>query len=224
MTQTTTHTTAIDRRRHRIAIRVARLFDGAGTPIRADPLVVVEDGHFASVAFGLQAAAPPDAEPLELPGASLLPGLVDVHVHLAFDAGLDPVGTLAGRDDAAVLDAMADTPSNSSTFARPFRGIPEHQRNDTGDPSSVHPQVSAIPPSVSRRDYGRQAGALATLACVVIMEGGVDWLKRSPGSYPCPGGSGNCARSSKPRSQRARPARSGSLWGRSSWTWRWPPR
>ena len=29
----------------------------------------------------------------------MLPGLVDTHVHLAFDASVDPVGALAGRDD-----------------------------------------------------------------------------------------------------------------------------
>jgi imidazolonepropionase-like amidohydrolase len=36
-----------------------------------------------------------------------LPGLVDSHVHLAFDASEDPVGHLAERDDAAVFAAMA---------------------------------------------------------------------------------------------------------------------
>jgi imidazolonepropionase-like amidohydrolase len=35
-----------------------------------------------------------------------LPGLVDGHVHLIFDASDDPVGTLAGQDDAAAFAAM----------------------------------------------------------------------------------------------------------------------
>ena len=51
---------------------------------------------------------PADAEVVDLPGATLLPGLVDTHVHLAFDAGSDPVAALSGRDDDAALAAMAD--------------------------------------------------------------------------------------------------------------------
>ena len=72
----------------RIAIRAAALFDGSA--LVPDPLVLVADGRLAEVAFGPRAAAPPDVELVELPGATLLPGLVDTHVHLAFDASTDP--------------------------------------------------------------------------------------------------------------------------------------
>lgn len=99
--------TTVDRRRRRTAIRAARLYDGAGATTVADPLVVVEDGRITAVEFGPRAAVPPDAELVDLPGATMVPGLVDAHVHLAFDAGVDAVGNLAERDDDAVLDAMA---------------------------------------------------------------------------------------------------------------------
>ena len=86
----------------RTALHAARLFDGVTT--HADPLVLVEDGRITEVRTG---PPPPDAELIELPGATLLPGLVDTHVHLAFDAGPDPIAALAARDDDAVLEAMA---------------------------------------------------------------------------------------------------------------------
>lgn len=87
----------------RTAIRATALFDGTTT--RPDPLVLVEDGRIVAVEQG-RVAPPPDAELVDLTGTTLLPGLVDTHVHLAFDASRDPVGHLAGRDDDAVLDAM----------------------------------------------------------------------------------------------------------------------
>jgi imidazolonepropionase-like amidohydrolase len=91
---------------HRTALRADRLFDG--TTSVADPLVVIEDGRITAVDAGPRAPVPPDAELVELPGATLLPGLVDTHVHLCFDAGFDPVASLAERDDDAVLAAMAE--------------------------------------------------------------------------------------------------------------------
>ena len=95
--------------RGRTAIRAARLFDGTGTATAADPLVVVSDGRITSVDVGPGAVVPPDAELVELPGTTLLPGLVDTHVHLAFDAGPSPTEALAARDDDEALAAMAQT-------------------------------------------------------------------------------------------------------------------
>jgi imidazolonepropionase-like amidohydrolase len=51
-------------------------------------------------------AAPDGADLIDLDGAALLPGLIDTHVHLAFDASADPVGALAGRDAEAAVAAM----------------------------------------------------------------------------------------------------------------------
>jgi imidazolonepropionase-like amidohydrolase len=99
--------TAHDRRRVRTAIRAAALFDGTASTRLADAVVLIEDGRITDVQAGPRAAVPADAELIELPGGTLLPGLIDTHVHLAFDASPAPVDALAGRDDEAVLDAMA---------------------------------------------------------------------------------------------------------------------
>ncbi|WP_024756057.1 amidohydrolase family protein [Streptomyces exfoliatus] len=39
-------------------------------------------------------------------GGTVLPGLIDSHVHLAFDGGPDPVATLSASDDEALLSDM----------------------------------------------------------------------------------------------------------------------
>jgi imidazolonepropionase-like amidohydrolase len=86
------------------ALRAAWLFDGTGSALIPDPVVVLRGGTILGVSSGT--AAPADAAVTDLPGATLLPGLVDTHVHLAFDASADPVGTLARRQDAEVVEAM----------------------------------------------------------------------------------------------------------------------
>jgi imidazolonepropionase-like amidohydrolase len=104
---TTASATTTPRSRRRTAIRAASLFDGTGGTV-ADPLIVIENGRVVEVRTGRGGHAPLDAEVLDLPGAALMPGLVDTHVHLGFDGSVDPVAALAARDDTAVLAAMAD--------------------------------------------------------------------------------------------------------------------
>ncbi|HET9970693.1 MAG TPA: amidohydrolase family protein [Streptosporangiaceae bacterium] len=87
------------------ALRAAWLFDGTSSALVRDPLVLIDGG--AIVAVGSGVPDPEHADITELGGATLLPGLVDTHVHLAFDASPDPVGHLAGQDDDATLIAMS---------------------------------------------------------------------------------------------------------------------
>jgi hypothetical protein len=77
------------------AIRAAWLFDGTQAALRPDPVVVIEGSTILSVGLGV--APPTDAHVVDLGGATLMPGLIDTHVHLAFDASTDPVGALAGE-------------------------------------------------------------------------------------------------------------------------------
>jgi len=86
------------------AIRADRLFDGVGAELVERPVVLIEAGRVVAVQSG--AEPPADAEVTDLGPVTLVPGLVDSHVHLAFDASLDPVGHLAGADDEELLAAM----------------------------------------------------------------------------------------------------------------------
>jgi imidazolonepropionase-like amidohydrolase len=100
----TTPTTVTERRRL-TAIRAAWLFDGTNPNLLPNPTVVLDGRTIVSV--GSAAPVPEGATVVDLTGATLLPGLVDGHVHLIFDASDDPVSRLAGRDDAAAFAAMA---------------------------------------------------------------------------------------------------------------------
>jgi imidazolonepropionase-like amidohydrolase len=68
--------------------------------------VLVEDGHVRDIdASGAQ--VPEGTEVIDFgPDACLLPGLIDAHVHLSFDASADVVTSLQACDDDALLDRM----------------------------------------------------------------------------------------------------------------------
>jgi imidazolonepropionase-like amidohydrolase len=98
-------TAEVTERPRLVAIRAAALFDGVSETLLADPVVIVDGTTI--VAVDSHVAPPPGAQLIDLAGATLLPGLIDTHVHLAFDASADPVASLAARDESTMLAAMS---------------------------------------------------------------------------------------------------------------------
>jgi imidazolonepropionase-like amidohydrolase len=88
-----------------VAVRAGALFDGVSGTLVPEPVLVMDGPSIVSVESAI--APPPGADVVDLDGATLLPGLIDTHVHLAFDGSADPVAALAGRDDSAALAAMS---------------------------------------------------------------------------------------------------------------------
>ena len=84
-----------------LLITAARLIDGTGAPPIQPGAVLIEGVRIA--AAGSRIDAPAGTERLDLPGASLLPGLIDMHVHLA-DAGVPDATVQDG--DPPVLRAL----------------------------------------------------------------------------------------------------------------------
>ena len=72
----------------RTTYRAARVFDGVSKHAIEDGAVLVEDGRIASV--GSVADLPAGAEITDLGDATILPGLIDAHVHLVWSASAEP--------------------------------------------------------------------------------------------------------------------------------------
>lgn len=81
-----------------------RLFTGRTSELLEDRVLEIEDGRIADIRP--RASPPPSAEVVDLGDVTLLPGLIDVHQHLAFDASSDPVAQLDADDDRALLLRM----------------------------------------------------------------------------------------------------------------------
>lgn len=65
-----------------VAVSAARMLDVASGRMVDQPVVVIVDGRISAVGKAGEIKVPAQARRIDLPGATLLPGLIDMHVHL----------------------------------------------------------------------------------------------------------------------------------------------
>ena len=82
-----------------IVIRAARLIDGRGGNVVSPAVVVVRGNRIESIG----GAAPADADVIDLGDATLLPGLIDAHVHTLLQGDV----TASDYDDQLFRESMA---------------------------------------------------------------------------------------------------------------------
>ena len=78
-----------------LAIRGATVLNGADLEPLQEAVVLVQDGRIVEVGAGVE--IPEDAEVLDLPGGTILPGLIDMHTHLSYP-DIEPGEEFGGSD------------------------------------------------------------------------------------------------------------------------------
>ncbi|WP_338673866.1 amidohydrolase family protein [Streptomyces sp. SCSIO 30461] len=88
-------------------ITADRVLTGSGTYVE-DGAVLIEGDAITAVGPRTQLVAHSDAEGEELtfPGATVMPGLIDCHVHLVFDGGTEPLAAFHESSDEELLHGM----------------------------------------------------------------------------------------------------------------------
>ena len=119
-------TSAPDNPPETIAIKAGRLIDGRGGPAVSDIVIVIEGERI--VAVGSNTPIPDDAQVIDLSHATVLPGLIDCHTHIASAPG---VAVEAGRRSFVDAAIMAPTYARA-TLEAGFTTI-----RDLGAPSFV---------------------------------------------------------------------------------------
>ncbi len=76
-----------------VAIHASALWDGTGAAPLRDATVVVSEGSITYAGPRIEAES---GDVVDLPGATLLPGLIDAHVHLSDDGWMPPLLLAAG--------------------------------------------------------------------------------------------------------------------------------
>ena len=187
-----------------LAIRAERAFDGERL-VRGGVVVLLDEGRI--VAVGRDAmAVPADARVAGFPDATVLPGLVDAHVHLCGDGRPGALDRLPGYDDPGLAGVIS-----SSLAGQLAAGVTSVR--DLGDrraavldwrsrattpagPEAVAPTIVASGPPITSRDghcanMGGEATGPEQLRAAVrdrverganlvkVMWRAVDWCARS---------------------------------------------
>src|SRR5258705_6454318 len=106
-------------------VRAGSAFDGERV-VPGGALVLLDDGRIVGVEPGA-APAPDGCEVLEVPGGTVLPGLVDAHVHLCgdgTDGTLDRIGEPSQDGMTAVIRLSPRAHPAAGGAARPDPGDP----------------------------------------------------------------------------------------------------
>ncbi len=94
-------------------LRPARVYDGVASPPHEGWVVLVRGDRIEAVGPAAQVTAPPDASVVDLPGLTLLPGLIEAHAHLL----LHPYDE-ASWDDQVLKEPLALRVARAVNHAR----------------------------------------------------------------------------------------------------------
>ncbi len=93
-----------------VVVHAGHVLDVKSGRLLADQTLVIEDGKIVSMGASGETKAPADAMRIELPNATVLPGLIDAHTHLTMDPSFGyqelgisvPRETLTGAKNARI--------------------------------------------------------------------------------------------------------------------------
>ena len=171
------------------ALVADQLIDGTGRDPLRDTVVVWEGDRISAVGTRSTVNIPQDAEVIEGHGLTVLPGLMDMHVHLCAQAGMDFVATMMTRPAYALLLAVphcAATLRAGFTTVRDAGGTPAGVRRAVDDGLFPGPRmrlsVSILSQTGGHGDPMFPCGAEIRFASVIdVPDGrvdGVDGMRR----------------------------------------------
>ncbi|HSF29171.1 MAG TPA: amidohydrolase family protein [Candidatus Tectomicrobia bacterium] len=81
------------------AVRAQRLFDGVDRAVRRDAAVVIEGARIVAVGPATQVQLPPGGQVVDVGDRTVMPGLIDAHVHM-----LSTGSAISGQESRAMTD------------------------------------------------------------------------------------------------------------------------
>lgn len=139
-----------------VAIHAGHVLDVKSGKLLLDQTIVTENGKIVSVSGTAEAKIPSDAERIDLPNATVLPGLIDAHTHLTMDPKFGyeqlaislPRETLIGAKNARIT-LLAGFTTVRNVGARDFSDVALRDAINAGDVPGPRMLVSGPPLSIT---------------------------------------------------------------------------
>jgi imidazolonepropionase-like amidohydrolase len=140
----------------RVAVHAGHVLDVKSGKLLSEQMLVIEDGRIVSAGLAAEAKVPADALRIELPNATVLPGLIDAHTHLTMDPKFGyerlaisiPREALIGAKNARVT-LMAGFTTVRNVGAHGFTDVALRDAINAGDVPGPRLLVSGPPLSIT---------------------------------------------------------------------------
>jgi imidazolonepropionase-like amidohydrolase len=137
---------------HPVALHAGHVLDVKSGKMLSDQTLIIENGKIVSAGASSEAKIPSDATRIDLPNATVLPGLIDAHTHLTMDPKFGyetlalsvPRQTLTGAKNARVT-LMAGFTTVRNVGAYGFSDVALRDAIDAGDVPGPRMLVSGPP-------------------------------------------------------------------------------
>lgn len=113
-----------------VAVTAARMIDVETGRVVTDPVVIATDGRITAVGTATTITIPAGARRIDLAGLTLLPGLIDMHVHLTSDARL---GYNSDLDHVPAFNMVVGVANAGRTLDAGFTTVRNVGSGDYGD-------------------------------------------------------------------------------------------
>lgn len=130
-----------------VVVTADHMVDVAAGTTLDDPVVVITDGRIVAVATkgGARPAIPADARRIELPGQTIVPGLIDMHVHLDADPRISGFRALEYTDSFWQAVGVANAAKMLEAGFTTVRNVGSRGYNDVGLKQAVDKGLIAGP-------------------------------------------------------------------------------
>ncbi|MDB5472317.1 MAG: Xaa-Pro dipeptidase [Caulobacter sp.] len=135
-----------------VAVTADRLLDVRTGKYIEKPLVLITDGKITAVGGQASMTVPADATKVDLPGLTLLPGLIDMHVHLDSSPQYSGYNDLAFTDSFWTVVAANNARSTLLAGFTTVRNVGADNFNDVGVKEAIEEGI-AIGPRIVPAGY-----------------------------------------------------------------------
>jgi imidazolonepropionase-like amidohydrolase len=139
-----------------VAVSAAKLIDVQSGKVIEHPVVVIEDERITAVGPAASVTVPANAKRVDLPNLTLLPGLIDMHVHLTAEATIGGYNSLLYTDSFWPIVGVKNAKKTLEAGFTSVRNVGSQHFDDVGLRQAIDEHL-VVGPRVTTATYALSA-------------------------------------------------------------------